>query len=584
MNLRQALTSLPFYFLEDLIQELLGKISVTNRSAQVRVLAETLERRETLRALWERLDPDEKAAVQMALYNGGKLDLARYEAMYGELPVKPFSGIFGHRRKPQYLKLFFLASWELPDEMLLALVEWVEPPLEFQPFTLPGLPALVRVDKSDIEVMVVETEQAAWHDLAAVLRQVRDGHIKVSESTFLPSTSVLKPLQKELVLLDYYEVAEARAADTIRPCGLVISLQGGGLAKPEGATLRLTEAGEEWLQKPSAEGLRQTFQNWIKSIQLDELRRLGGLRGLQTGGAVFTRPEQRRRAILGALNRFKPGEWVPVEEFFKTIKLQGHNFVVEPGGRVSIQVAGFGLLDAASEYTRWQAVNGQYILVVLMEYLASFGVIDLGCVDPKKSGYPLGSLETYVVRPLSRYDGLKFIRLTPLGAYLLGKTHEYTQSTTIEPQPLLEYGENLHLLLRRAQALNPNDRLLMERFSVRLGENLYRLDPQRTLLSFEEGLKLDDALSFLERKTLCEPPEAVRSFFERLRKRSMLLTRKAEAVLFQVKDVELMKSLLADEVLGDLCVLAEDHQLVVQTKHEEAFRRRLHELEAGVKS
>jgi hypothetical protein len=395
---------------------------------------------------------------------------------------------------------------------------------------------------------------------------------------------VLKPLQKELVLLDYYEVAEARAVDTIRPCGLIISLMSGGLARAEGATLRLTEEGEAWLQNPSAEGLRQTFQNWIKSTQLDELRRLGALRGLQTSGAVFTRPEQRRRAILGALNRFKPGEWVPVEEFFKTIKLLGHNFVVEPGGRVSIQVAGFGLLDAASEYTRWQAVNGQYILVILMEYLASFGVVDLGCVDPKKSGYALGSLETYISRPLSRYDGLKFIRLTPLGAYLLGQVHEYTLTTAIETQPLLDYAENLQLHLRRTQALNPNDRLVIERFSVRLGESLYRLDPQRTLLSFEEGLKLDEVLSFLERKTLCEPPEAVRSFFERLRKRSMLLTRKSEAVLFQVKDVELMKSLLADEVLGDLCVLAEDHQLVVQAKNEEAFRRRLHELEAGVKS
>lgn len=219
-----------------------------------------------------------------------------------------------------------------------------------------------------------------------------------------------------------------------------------------------------------------------------------------------------------------------------------------------------------------------------MEYLAAFGALDLGCVDPKKSGYPLGSLEQYVVRPLSRYDGLKFIRLTPLGAYLLGQSRDYTQISAVEPQALLDYGENLQLILPRAQALNPNDRLLLERFSVRLGENLYRLDTQRTLLSFEEGLKLDDALSFLQRKTLREPPEGVRGFFERLRKRSTMLVRKAEAVLFQVKDVELMKSLLSDEILGDLCVLAEDHQLVVLAKNEEAFRRRLHELEAGVKS
>jgi len=582
MNLRQALTSLPFYFLEDLIQELLGKISVSNRSAQVRVLAETLERRETLRALWERLEPAEKAAVQLALYNGGKLDQARYEAVYGELPVKPFSGIFGHRRKPQYLKLFFLSGWELPDEMLQILTEWVEPPPEFEAQTLSGLPAHLRVGKRNLELLAVECEQAAWHDLAAVLRQARDGRIKVSENSLLPTSAALKVLQKELALLDYYEVGEGRAAETIRPCGLVAAAQSGGLAEADGANLRLSEQGADWLQNPSAEGLRRAFQNWIKSTQLDELRRLGALRGLQS--AELTRPELRRRAILGALNRFKPGEWIAIDEFFKTIKLQGHQFGVEIGGRVNLQVAGFGLLDSASEYTRWQAVNGQYILAVLMEYLASFGAIDLGYVDPKESGYALGGLETFVTRPLSRYDGLKFIRLTPLGAYLLGQTREYALSGAQEMQPLLAFAENLQLTLVRPQALNPNDRLWMERFSARLGENQYRLDPQRTLLSFEEGLKLDDVLSFLELKTLREPPAEVRGFFERLRKRSMLLTRKAETVLFQVKDVELMRSLLSDEILGDLCILAEDHQLVVMANQEDAFRRRLHELEAGVKS
>ena len=59
--LRQALNALPYYFLEDLIQELLGKVSVPNRSAQVRLLAETLERRETLRSLW---DPADAALLQ----------------------------------------------------------------------------------------------------------------------------------------------------------------------------------------------------------------------------------------------------------------------------------------------------------------------------------------------------------------------------------------------------------------------------------------------------------------------------------------------------------------------------------------
>jgi hypothetical protein len=120
--------------------------------------------------------------------------------------------------------------------------------------------------------------------------------------------------------------------------------------------------------------------------------------------------------------------------------------------------------------------------------------------------------------------------------------------------------------------------------SDKINEAVYRLEGQRTIEAVEQGLKVDEALRFLERKAGKEAPAEVRGFFERIKKRSQVLARKQDAVLYQVKDVELMRSLLKDEVLGELCVLAEDHQLVVPVKHEAAFRRRMHELEAGVKS
>lgn len=393
MNLRQALTSLPYYFLEDLIQELIGKVSVNNRSAQIRVLAEALERRETLKALWERLEPAEQAAVQLALYDDGKLDLFTYEALHGELSIKPFSGLFGHRRKPQYLKLFFLTGWELPEEMIPLLKEWVAPPPEFQTHTLLKLPERLRIDKGEVDLMVVETEQAAWHDLACVLRESQTGRLKVSETSFLPGAPALKALHKGLALLDYYEIGEARTAETIRPCGLFIALQAGGLAEAANGSLRPSEAGLAWLQNPSPEGLREAFTTWIKSTLLDELQRISVLKGLPPDGVGLLRPELRRRAILSNINRFRPGEWIAIEEFFKTIKLSGTHFEIEASEYTTLQVAGFGLLDRASHHTYWQAVNGQYILVVLMEYLATFGVVDLACTDPKKSGYSLGNLQ-----------------------------------------------------------------------------------------------------------------------------------------------------------------------------------------------
>lgn len=583
--LRQALNALPYYFLEDLIQELLGKISVPNRAAQVRVLAEALERRETLRSLWERLRPEEQAAVRLALYNDGKLDQVTYEALYGELPDKAFSGLYGYRRKPQYLKLFFLSGWELPFEMQAPLKEWIQPHPPFMPEVVESLPERVPSARGEVEPTLVETEQAAWHDLRALLRMAQSGTLKVSETTLLPSAAAVRAMQKELVLLDYIEVGDiSRAADTIRPVGLTLALQAGGLAQAEDNVLLPTRVGQAWLENPVPAVLRAAFERWVRNSDLDELRRVAGLRGFQNSAARFSDPPIRRKAILAALREFHPGQWVHVEQFFKTVKLRGYNFSIEPRKVSVLQVQGYGGLESASEHTYWRAVNGQYILVVLMEYLASFGVVDLACIDPRESRYALGALADFIQRPFSRYDGLLYFRLTPLGSYLIGQSEGYLPVEAVEPLAVLAFSSGLLLSLSRPKALNPNDRSMLERFAERVGDGVYRLDGRKVIEAVEQGLKLEDMLLFLQRKSGQEVPEEVREFFARIKKRSQVLQRKQDAVLYQVKDIELMKSLLQDEELGELCVLAEDHQLVVPVRFEAAFRRRLHELEAGVKS
>lgn len=446
------------------------------------------------------------------------------------------------------------------------------------------LPQHVQGLRGELPLSLVETEAAVWHDLSALLRMAQRGGFKISETTRMPAAAAVRAMQKELLVLDYYDVGDlARAADTIRPIGLTFALQAGGLAQVEGSLLVPTQAGLDFLNGPTPAGLRAAFECWLGESALDEIRRVSPLRGFQAAGAEFTDPAERRRAILAALARYRPGEWIEVEEFFKTIKLCGHNFLVEPKSSTSIQVHGYGLLDNATYHTYWRAVNGQYILAVLMEYMAAFGAVDFACVDPRQAAYDLGRLSEYVQRPFSRYDGLLYFRLTPLGAYLVGLSDSYDPPPGEAPFGL-DFSGGLLLSLLRPESFNPNDRAMLERFAAVVSPTVYRLDGRRAIEASEQGLKLSDALHYLERKAGREAPPEVRDFFERIKKRSQVLVRKQDAVLYQVKDVELMRVLLKDEELGELCVLAEDHQLVVPVRFEAAFRRRLHELEAGVKS
>lgn len=583
-NLRQVLNSLPYYFLEDLLQELLGKISVSNRSTQIKVLAEALERRETLRSLWERLRPEEQEAVRLALYNDGRLDLAVYEALFGELPEKSFSGLQGYRRKPRYLKLFFLTGWDLPEEYHATLKEWVRPPVAHVPTPLAELPQSVQGEAGPAPLHVVETEQAAWHDLAAVLRLAAAGRLRVSETSRLPNAAAVRTLQRELILLDYYTVANlTRAADTIRPVGLVLGLQAAGWLRAEGDLVSPTPAGLAWLENHTPEGLREAFQTWLNAENLDELHRLSLLRGLNSSHVELSPPPGRREAILAALGEYPVGEWIAIEEFFKTLKLRGHAFPVETDESTSLQIQGYGLLDNASLHTYWRAVTGPYILAVLMEYLATFGALDFACVEASASPYALAGLKGYVKRPLSRYDGLLALRLTPLGAWLMGQSATYNPAGRGPEQPLLAWEAPSILALRGVQALNPNDRAMLESIAHPTPAGTYRLDAGRTVAALEAGLQVEEALAFLRLRTGEETDPSLRDFFTTMRRHSQVLIRKHDAFVYQVKDIALMKTLLQDEKLASYCTLAEDHQIVVDKRHEAAFRKRLRELEAGIK-
>ena len=66
----------------------------------------------------------------------------------------------------------------------------------------------------------------------------------------------------------------------------------------------------------------------------------------------------------------------------------------------------------------WTLLEGRYTLAVLFEYAGTLGLIDLDYVHPKGARDDFrGNWGGDFLDALSRYDGLRAIRLNPLGAY-----------------------------------------------------------------------------------------------------------------------------------------------------------------------
>ena len=74
----------------------------------------------------------------------------------------------------------------------------------------------------------------------------------------------------------------------------------------------------------------------------------------------------------------------------------------------------------------WELLQGRYALCLLFEYAATLGLIDVAYVAPAGVRRDFRSLwGTDDLDFLSRYDGLLYFRLNPLGAYCLGLAETY---------------------------------------------------------------------------------------------------------------------------------------------------------------
>ena len=336
-----------------------------------------------------------------------------------------------------------------------------------------------------VPVVRRENERSALHDVVAVLRLVNAGKLTVGDTTRRPTAAAARAVASVLQGGDFYEenargtedrriaggkdpgrlegveagrgsgapatteggsesVAEGRndtdsrssleRRDRREPVGPIkayawpIIVQAGGLAKPLGTRLMLTKKGTELLGRPAVEAIRAAWDGWEVDSRFDEFLRIEAIKG-QTGRGRrgMTAVDQRRTAVTSALAACPPGEWVSVDEFFRSIRASEDDFeVTRDESGLYIADPQYGSLGYRG-YAEWSLLQGRYVLCVLFEYAATLGAIDVAYVPPAgvRRDYR-GNWGTDDLEFLSRYDGLLSFRVTPLGAHLLDLTDEFT--------------------------------------------------------------------------------------------------------------------------------------------------------------
>ncbi|MGW0633603.1 helicase-associated domain-containing protein [Streptomyces sp. NPDC002758] len=407
------------------------------------------------------------------------------------------------------------------------------------------------------------TEHHAQADLRTLLQLCATGRLRCSTKTLRPSAATVAAVAEMLEGGDFYP------EEPIAAFAWPLLLQAGGLAQLTGGKLALTPRGRAALTKPAHEVLAGLWQRWLGSTILDEFSRVEAIKG-QRAANVLSALKPRRAQVGAALAALACGEWTTVDQLFKAMRKAGHDPVIARSERalwkLYLEDPEYGSLGWDG-FHDWELLQGRYTLAVLFEYAAPLGLIDVdytaaaGARDDYRHNWGGDWLER-----LSRYDGLRAVRLNPLGAYATGQTSTYLPGPAPEPVTTANGTSALKVLanhdLVALDGLPAAQALLLDAFATRTGDRTWTLSPGSLLAAVHAGRDLTELHDYLEHAAT-PLPDTVATLLADARRRAGAARDLGPVHLIECADTATAALLASDRRIRALATRLGDRHLAV---------------------
>lgn len=582
MNLEQILYQYIVDDLKKLAKFCGGSSKLTRKDDLVRFLCAELLSLAKLKQHWTQLDELSQKAVASAYHNEGEFDADAFAAQYGKLRERPQSRWY-YQQEAIPLDLF-LHHGHIPTDLMPLLAEIVPPPERFQATGVAEAPATIIAYGEAVTLRRADTEDAGLHDLALFLRLVDQGQVKYSTSSARLTPSSAHTLLDNLLQGDFFaQTSKSDPKELIRPFGLAVFAQESGLVSKSYSRNTLTERGRAYLQTEDPELLLEAFEAWSNEGEFDELTRLTELKGFRTRGLRLSSPARRRTAIVEALSWCPAGVWISIGEFYRALRVWHLAVPIEEAGYGSLYYGyRYPYEPWADSQSYWLLTQGLYANVLLWEYLGSIGALDLLYVSENETELAAEAYY-YDEDSFSRYDGLAYFRINPLGAFLFGQADNY-QQVQVERAPLFHVNPDLTLTLHDPAALTPNLLHQLVEVATPTGDQTYRLDQTQLLAAFEAGSEPQLIGGFLQEHNDGPLPPAVETWLAQTYENSRAVSIASRALLIKVRSSDLLDQLLADTVIGKFANRLNPKTLVIPAGKESALRNRVRELGYGVRT
>lgn len=579
-SLSQALNQLTIEQLKPLLKLVSKQAQPTRKSELVAAISKVFSN-DGVQTIWQQLDTLQQAAIAETLYAPtGYFDEQKFQAKYGELPD------FGTTSNRYHFTPSLLATIIHPLQRFIAtdlqdaLKAFVPQP---EAIRIQGLKQLPETEALTLRRM----EYEAPYDFTLMLKLIEQGKVIVSEKTKLPSNATITLLEKSLYEKDFYPIQKKKKHEWERLIGPIkcfawpLVFQLGNFAEKQGKALSLTRHGRAALKKTKQEALISLWKHWLKNNDVDEFTRIDEIKGQQRSKPHLTAVHERRDKVFEALKQCPTGMWVAVDTIWRYIQATDLNFEVSRHiEKLYLCEPGYGCLGYMGR-DGWSILQGRYTLCVLFEYAATLGFIDIAYQEPK---HALGDYQDLwggeELDFLSRYDGLRYIRLNNLGAYCLGLTQHY-DAEQHSPQTPIKLSDTLLEVIAQAP-VSQEEILELSIYADTDDEIIWALNEEKLITATEQGRDIKSFQHFLELRYGTKLPPSFQTFFKTCQQHSSALRIQETALVITCQNSDLAKKLATSRKTKPHCQRLGEQQLVVPLASEEAFRKAVKTLKLGI--
>ena len=406
---------------------------------------------------------------------------------------------------------------------------------------------------------------------------VRQGHLKLSKSGRKILISAIKKMASVCNLDEFY------GSDDMALCYMRTQLLGDFfLGNPPPNTLTDPAAFKRFVTAAFSENASNSYPLYTL---LHHLNRIGYADIADYAASGDERDVRVSAALLAMLREMPVGEWVCISSCvaYAVYRIKDFEIISPVAAREYVTFTGDVVAEnddaGASNSERRRIHPWRYIDAVTTPFIkaalflwGSLGLLDLAYDPPANDRFRLSG------KPfLSRYDGLRYVRLNELGAYVIGLSETYNPTVAAAVQARVILDEN-HLIIN-LDAHDPIKAMTLEMLAERISDTCFRMSFGSFLKGCAHETDVEERIELFESLIEGRIPEIWEDFLKEIERRTSLLKARDDAFVFQLRpDPDLLDLMAGDPVLKKYILKAERHHVIILNRDISHVKRRLADL------